>query len=240
MTTTPPGAGPALVRWYTQALADVPATDDWLGPAERSVLAGLRVPKRRADWRLGRWTAKCAVRDSPAVERAAHRLAPTAIEILASESGAPEIWIGGEPAALSLSLSHSAGRALCTLGPPGLPLGCDIESIVPRDAPFVTDYFTAAERQLIAGAPPSDRPWLTTLVWSAKESALKALRDGLRRDTRDVEVVLDLTSERGSNARPAPCGSDWRPLMIEHRERGQCVPGWWRREPAFVLTIVSG
>ena len=48
------------VYWLEQSAADVPAEDEWLSESERTVLAGLRFPKRRADWRLGRWTAKCA------------------------------------------------------------------------------------------------------------------------------------------------------------------------------------
>jgi 4'-phosphopantetheinyl transferase len=237
--TTPAADGAALVCWRCQTLADVPATDDWLSVAERAVLAGLRVPKRRADWRLGRWTGKCAVRDLFAAQCPAHQPATAAIEILATESGAPEVWIGGARAALSISLSHSAGRALCALGPPRLALGCDLEAIAPREAVFVEDYFTTAERRLIAAASPVDRPWLVTLVWSAKESALKAMRDGLRRDTRDVAVVVNPVCAPEGAAPSAPGGSAWRPLMIDDHERGQRLTGWWRRDPAFVLTIVS-
>ena len=47
-------------RWLTACAADVPAGDAWLSAAERHVQSGLRIEKRRADWRLGRWTAKQA------------------------------------------------------------------------------------------------------------------------------------------------------------------------------------
>ena len=39
----------------------MPDGDDWLRGGERDVLTGLSVPKRRADWRRGRWAAKVAV-----------------------------------------------------------------------------------------------------------------------------------------------------------------------------------
>src|SRR5512133_1913220 len=47
--------------WLTRSFADVPADDGWLAPGETEVLAGLRVEKRRADWRLGRFAAKAGV-----------------------------------------------------------------------------------------------------------------------------------------------------------------------------------
>ena len=49
------------VYWLEQSEADVPTADDWLSENEVARLNSLRVAKRRADWRLGRWTAKCAV-----------------------------------------------------------------------------------------------------------------------------------------------------------------------------------
>ena len=80
-------------------------------------------------------------------------------------------------------------------------------------AAFVADYFTPAE-QALAHRAPSERDWqrVTNLIWSAKESALKVLRTGLRRDTRSVEVTL------GDGD-----GDDWVPLTVEER-RGLHVP----------------
>ena len=48
------------VYWLEQSDGDVPVGDGWLSAGERATLDRLRIPKRRADWRLGRWTAKCA------------------------------------------------------------------------------------------------------------------------------------------------------------------------------------
>ena len=47
--------------WLTTSAPEVPPGDAWLSARERAVLAGLRLAKRRDDWRLGRWTAKTAV-----------------------------------------------------------------------------------------------------------------------------------------------------------------------------------
>ncbi len=49
---------------------------------------------------------------------------------------------------------------------------------------FVADYFAPEEQTLIAHSSPADRELMLALLWSAKESALKALREGLRLDTR--------------------------------------------------------
>lgn len=41
-----------------QQLEDVPADNHWLSARELAALDKLNIPKRRDDWRLGRWTAK--------------------------------------------------------------------------------------------------------------------------------------------------------------------------------------
>ena len=65
-----------------------------------------------------------------------------------------------------------------------MALGCDLEVIEPRSEEFVADYFTTEEQKMVSQAPIADRSKLLALLWSAKESALKALREGLRFDTR--------------------------------------------------------
>ncbi len=207
-----------------QATPDVPGTNDWLSRAEQATLGTLRIAKRRSDWRLGRWTAKCAVAGYLSL-----RIAPSRIEIRAAESGAPEVLVDGAPASVSLSLSHSGDRALCAIAPAARRLGCDIEMVEPRSAAFVGDYFTPAEQALVANAPIGDRAWLVTLIWSAKESALKAMQEGLRLDTRTVAVTV----ARGAGS------ADWQSLAIDHRESGRRFTGWWRQDSGYVLTIVT-
>lgn len=224
------------VHWLRLAQADVPADDDWLVPAERARLAGLRFPKRRDEWRLGRWTAKQAVR-----ARLGGARAPLEIEILVAPDGAPEVLLAGCPAPLTISLSHRAGLALCTVAATGTALGCDLELVEPRGDAFVADYLTAAERALVEREGPASRALAVTLVWSAKESALKALRAGLRLDTRDVEVdlprPLDASPDQGAGALPA--APRWRPLEVRHPAGGVLFAGWWRRDADVVATVVA-
>jgi hypothetical protein len=79
------------IHWLTQTATDVPAADHWLAASESATLERLRIPKRRGDWRLGRWTAKRAVLAYLAERRAAWPLGR--IEIRATEGGAPEVVV---------------------------------------------------------------------------------------------------------------------------------------------------
>jgi 4'-phosphopantetheinyl transferase len=215
--------------WLEQTESDAPADDHWLSPEESICLHSLRFAKRRNDWRLGRWTAKRTL--------VAHLRLPIYIralvdvEIHAAKSGAPEVFLYGEPADVAISLSHRAGTALCTVGPPVSNFGCDLERIEPRSEAFVADYFTAAEQTLIERTNLPDRSLLLALLWSAKESALKALRVGLRLDTRSISVIpgagwLHVSSDP----------EEWRPLQLQH---APCFEGWWRAQHDLVRTVVG-
>src|SRR5271165_7148727 len=98
------------VYWLEQTEADVPASLVWLSASESACLNAMRFPKRRADWRLGRWTAKRAL--SGYLNIAGDHQSLSDIEIRPAASGAPEVFIAGQPAAASISLSHRNGSAL--------------------------------------------------------------------------------------------------------------------------------
>lgn len=115
---------------------------------------------------------------------------PAAVEVRAAADGAPEVLVGSHPAPLLISLSHRAGHAVFLAAPAGAALGCELELVEPRNDAFVADYLTAPERAAVRAAAAADRPLLVALLWSAKESTLKALRTGLRLDTRWAEAVL--------------------------------------------------
>jgi 4'-phosphopantetheinyl transferase len=235
------------VSWLEQSAADVSAENDWLSSWEASVLRGMCVPKRRADWRLGRWTAKHAVVSYLNIRSHPRTLAN--IEIRPAESGAPEAFIENGPANVSISLSHRAGIGACAVAPSGVMLGCDLEIIEPRSDAFVADYFTFEEQAMVSGAPEYDRSRLLALLWSAKESALKALRVGLRVDTRCVAVTLGDDSSLGAEdaSRGATCLSpsasrcpmgDWRPFRVCHAGN-QVFSGWWQCGGKLMRTVVS-
>ena len=209
-------------------MQDVPESGDWLTPAESARLAGLRFPKRRTEVRLARWTAKLALAASLGLDDDAGTLA--GIELRAAATGAPAAFLGNEPAPVAVSLTDRADWAVCVVAPVDLAVGCDLELVEPRSDAFVRDWLTPAEQDLVFGvAPGEDQQVLANLVWSAKESALKALQTGLRRDTRSVEVDV---VERAGHER-------WARLRVR-AEEGLTFPGWWRRYGDFVLTCAAG
>ena len=132
------------VYWLEQTEADVPVKNDWLSANEKACLDGLRFLKRRADWRLGRWTAKCAISAYLSLPSALERFRK--MEILQAKDGAPEAFVDGRAVSFTISLSHSSGVSICAVAPPDTHLGCDVELVEPRSHEFVTDYFTAEEQ----------------------------------------------------------------------------------------------
>ncbi len=223
------------VYWLEQSEADIPPENDWLSPSEVACLDAIRIPKRRSDWRLGRWTAKRGLSLHLNLPGEAQSLAN--IEIRPAASGAPEASIAGMPAAASISISHCDSNAFCAIAPLGTALGCDLELVEPRSDLFVSDYFTAEEQALVARGTAANRPWLVTLLWSAKESALKALHEGLRRDTRSVIVRL-ADSIIPSNENRSLDRSIWLPLEV-HATGGEIFHGWWRQTGNRLRTVVS-
>ena len=210
------------VGWLTRGLADVPRHDGWLSEREREVLATLRIDKRRSEWRLGRWAAKGAVASWQRVPLAA-------VEVFAAEDGAPEALIDGGEAPVALSLSHRAGRALAAVCDAPAALGCDLEALEARSPAFARQWLVPAERGLIGGLAGERRDLAANLLWSAKEAASKARREGLRLNIRQATVEPGRLS--GS---PGP----WERLRVAW-EDGPTELGWWRREPSWVMAVVS-
>jgi len=207
-------------------LPAAPPTTSWLTDAEHRRAGQLPYTKRRTDYLLGRWTLKVAVAsvlgwpDEPA--------ALARIEGRAAPDGAPELYVDGRRAARGVSLSDRAGCAVCLVTAEPADVGCDIEVVEPRSAAFVRDYLTEPEARFVEAAAEA-RDLAANLFWSAKESALKVLRTGLRRDTRSVEVSV---------AELRPPEQTWSPLEVRTVE-GPVFPGWWRRSGPFVFTACA-
>lgn len=216
--------GEGLVTWWlARSEAQLPPMGEWLTAVERSRAERMRYSKRRIDFLLGRWTLKLAVArvlgwpDDPA--------GLGRIEGRTALSGAPRLFVDGQPAVHGVSLTDRAGCAVCLVAAHTGAIGCDIEIVEPRSDAFVRDYLTEAERRLVATAGPA-RDKAANLLWSAKESALKVLETGLRRDTRSVEVTV-------AELNPPP--RTWSRLHVRTHE-GAVFPGWWRQSGQFLLT----
>lgn len=216
------------IYWKQQTLGNVSDTLDWLHPSEQKVLAGFKFPKKRNDWRLGRWTAKKAVRRFLANELSSELpdLSMQEIAIIAAEDGAPEVFYEEKPLPAFISLSHSNGTCFCTVSAPGKKFGCDLEKIEPRSENLVRDYFTQKEQARIAASNPS--PLWANLIWSAKESTLKAIREGLRIDTRRVDVDFVVSKEQFS----------WHRLSAVFLDENILFHGYWQYSSFFVYTLL--
>lgn len=240
-------AGVGDVCLARASLSSVPGEDGWLAPAEAAVLAGLRVPKRAADWRLGRWVAKAAVADalrgwsgaaapagaSGAAEDGAERMpGPGGMEILAGPGGGPRVRVlaPGSWPEVTVSLSHSGGVGFAVAAVGAWRLGCDVEEVAPRSEAFVSDYFTEDEAEWVRAGGAS-QALRANLLWSAKESALKALGEGLRKDTRAVVVeVGDMPASLWAGG--------WFPARVTV-EGGRVLPGMALRDDTRVWTVVG-
>lgn len=209
--------------WLLLPRSSLPESDDWLGPREERVLAGLTFPKRRTEWRLGRFAAKRALASIAEVDELRR------IQVVAGEDGAPEAFVDGHPAGFRISISHRGDIAACAVVPDGR-VGCDLEAIETRTQRFIDDFFTVAERASIERTSRALRNRHVALIWSAKESVLKALRVGLRRDTRSVEVEVENpeTNELG-----------WHRFRARSNPENQGFEGFWRPEENLVLTLVT-
>jgi 4'-phosphopantetheinyl transferase len=154
------------------------------------------------------------------------------IEIRADPDGAPSPHLDGAPAGVSMSMSDRADWAVCVTSRHVVGLGCDLELVEARSDEFVASYLTSAEQGHVAAAG-SDRDVVANLVWSAKESALKVLRTGLRRDTRSVEVALAGEGYRADRS------DGWSVLQVRDLLTGDVFPGWWRRFGPFLFTVAA-
>jgi len=233
----PPGETPqtgavvSRLGWLARGEAELPEDGSWLAAGEAARAAGMRFAKRRTEYLVRRWTAKHAVAAEAGLPVDPVSLAR--IEVRNAASGAPEVWVDDRHAGLGVSLTDRAGWAVCLVSGElvsGVPraVGCDLELVEPRSPAFVRDFLTEAEQRLVQAAGSDvDRQVVANLVWSAKESALKVLRTGLRRDTRTVEVTLS-----------APGYDGWGALSVCAVE-GTVFHGWWRRDGRFLLTVVA-
>lgn len=236
------------IDWLEQSFSDVPVENAWLTSAEIETLSHLRFPKRREDWRLGRWTAKSCIAAYAEKSGRSHDL--SRIEIRPGPSGAPFAVLLDTNAFIAISLSHRAGKAMCALAPPKVSVGCDLELIEARSAGFLWDYFTREEQALVERTSVDQRSLVLNVLWSAKESALKALHQGLSVDTRRLAVsflpetgklgleslainLVDIGSPgQGSSA------AMWRPLRVTFDRAA--FRGWWAVSYPFVRTLVLG
>ncbi|MCP3973370.1 MAG: 4'-phosphopantetheinyl transferase superfamily protein [bacterium] len=213
------GGDPA---WWSAHLGSVPADAAWVDDREAERFAAMAFTKRYDEARLARYTAKSAV--ARFLGRPVDPEALREITVRNAPDGAPEVMVDDYDSGIMIAMTDRADWSVAAVAHGPDRIGCDLELVEARSDAFVGDYFTAKEQKLTRESPEPDLT--SNLIWSAKESALKVLRTGLRRDTRTVEVSLGSQSP------------GWSQLTITLDEGGE-LGGWWIRYGRFILTVAG-
>lgn len=214
------------ISWLSAGMDSLPDDNSWMDEAEAARIGTMAYAKRRLESTLSRHTAKTTLVRALGLEPNGASLAR--VTIRNAPDGAPEAYLDGRDVDAVVAMTDRADWAVCAVLHGSVRVGCDLELVEPRSDAFIRDYFTAAEQVVVADASDDERNLRANLIWSAKESALKVLRTGLRVDTRSVEVELDLDG-------PSP---GWNQLEV--RGQDAIFPGWWHRFGDFVLTVAAG
>lgn len=218
------------------------------------------MPKRRADWLMGRVAAKAVVARALAATLPG-AWEPGAIEVASERSGLPYARLAAEAAAVapfapgerlpvSVSISHADGHALCAAScaraapdGTGRALGVDLGLVEPRSRAFVETFFTDDEQRFVHDAGPRERDVRANLVWCAKEAVLKLLGLGLTVDTHEVSC-LPVPGAVDAAAWPlVPADAGWRPFVATCgpalARGGGAIHGIWRVLPRFVAALAE-
>jgi hypothetical protein len=151
-----------VLAWPRERLTSPPEP---LSDRERGQL--VEVPRsRRADWSAGRSVARRLISNM-------FDLAPEAIDVLATASGAPVAYVAGRPAAAALSLSHAGGwvvAAACGAGTVGVDV-CPLDQ-APRVRRTTRLVFSPLERARLGGLV---RPENAASAWALAEAGAKAV-----------------------------------------------------------------
>jgi 4'-phosphopantetheinyl transferase len=184
----------------------------------------MRFPRRRHAWLLGRRAAKALLR-----QVIPGQPDPAEIQIENEPGGAPFASISGQRLAGCLTISHRANFGLAAYtAHPAMQIGADLELVEPGSPDFLNDYLSPVELEIAARLPESERSRWMFLAWSAKEAVLKALRIGLRADTRSVELLAPAAAQPGQ----------WTPLCARTSLPGaQDLRLWWQTRDNLVLTL---
>ena len=206
----------------------------FLSAAEEAVYAKFRFAERRRKWLIGRRAAKELVARTLASETGRAPPPPRDITVANEPSGAPFAEVRGYGRITrDLSLSHRSTFGLAALAAePGVALGADLELIVPRDPGLVRDFFSADEAGRVANHTGRAAELEVARIWSAKESVLKAMKLGLRLDTRSV--VIGDEHEVPQWVPPLP---DWRACTAHVQKPALRFRVYWRDQGPYVITV---
>lgn len=185
--------GPSTVQVLTKTYAEehVEMWRSWLSMEERRCLQSFGSEKRRREFTLGRAAARQLVGQHL-------DLAPSEVPLVVADDGAVDV-VGRD---LHLSIAHSGPHAVATLAPH--PVGVDLEAVVERDHSLIRFLLHPDERDRVMRLFPYDTAPTIVLLWTLKESVLKARRSGFRLSPKKLRI--DLEEVEGSLQAPPATG----------------------------------
>ncbi len=90
------------------------------------------------------------------------------------------------------------------------------------------DYFTEPEAQMVLALPIEEQALIASILWSGRESIVKALQIGLRIDTRQIALDLD----------PLTSNEDWQPIAIlKSPSEAKNLKLFWRKFNHSLVTL---
>jgi len=183
----------AAVQVQTETYADeqVGTWRTWLSTEEHRCLQSFGSEKRRREFMVGRAAARQLIGHCL-------DLAPSEVSLAVADDGAVDVR-GGD---LHLSIAHSGPHAVAVAAPH--PVGVDLEAVVERDRSLIRFLLHPDERERVMQLFPYDTVPTIVLLWTLKESVLKARRSGFRLSPKKLR--LDLDDVDGSLSSPPASG----------------------------------
>ena len=192
-----------------------------LHPVEQASTAAM-APLRRAEFAQGRWHARAALArwglGDAGIAVAPDRTPLWPVGFVGSISHVPPDAETGQPGRV---IAVAARQSDCA------GLGVDIErsaQLLPEHWP---NFLSARELAWLLGRPVVQRSMLAHSIWSAKEAAMKAVRQAL--DPQDVEIEVDADAQTFM----ASCRStDGARGLLDIR-----LTGWLASAPGWVAAL---
>jgi 4'-phosphopantetheinyl transferase len=177
-------AGVWLVRLPTDEGA-VAAHRRLLDDDERERADRLRRPEHRARFIAAHGARRVLLGGALGLDPAALAFGRDPCPLCGDRHGRPHL-VGTDRA---ISLSHTRGMAAIALGPPGITVGVDVESVDHRvDPDDLAAGLHPTEAATLAALPADRRPLAALRYWVRKEAYLKGTGTGLGVDPASVEV----------------------------------------------------
>lgn len=204
-----------LLEPLLAAEASFPLLTDLLSPAEATVLAAFRFPKRRLEWLGGRLAGKYCLALLMNAENEPDLSLFRDSSILPDDHGRPRVHASGEHgSAPDLSISHSQGVA-AALAVGGGPCGLDIQQTSAKLF-SVQDRF-ATDKEIASMGVIADPLTRLTALWAIKEAVKKGLLSDRPTFLGRVKLIA-FAGKNGAGYWTARCTiTDEAPAMVTVR-----------------------